>query len=120
MVPPYYHKYLQSQTLRTPGNAVLGDHTTAAQLDVINGQLRQLIDTSGTVLYAQVEPKTSDSQNKLLLTFASSPNTYGTFSWSGDSLLWTNPSVPRQNNAAWLIWYAYPFSPKNLHCNRRV
>ncbi|KAF3941457.1 hypothetical protein ABW19_dt0209179 [Dactylella cylindrospora] len=103
VVSPYYHKYLQSEVLRSPGSAVLGDYTTAGQFDVVNGQLVQLIDTSGTLLYGYIEEKTSDSQTKLQLTWGTTPSSYGTFAWSGDALLWSHPSVSRQNNGAWLI-----------------
>ncbi|KAJ6264224.1 1,4-beta-D-glucan cellobiohydrolase [Drechslerella dactyloides] len=108
---PYFHKYLQSQTLRSTGNAVMGDYTTAGQFNIVNGQLVQLINTAGTLLYGHVEQKTSDpNQTKLLLTWETGPSSYGTFAWSGDALTWTHPSVPRQNNAAWLICeQAHPY-----------
>ncbi|KAF3921675.1 hypothetical protein ABW21_db0201276 [Orbilia brochopaga] len=108
---PYFHKYLQSQTLRSTGNAVMGDYTTAGQFNIVSGQLVQLIDTAGTLLYGHVEAKTSDpNQTKLLLTWETGPNSYGTFAWSGDALIWTHPSVSRQNNAAWLICeQAHPY-----------
>ncbi|EPS37413.1 hypothetical protein H072_8894 [Dactylellina haptotyla CBS 200.50] len=103
VVDPYFHKYLQSSPLRSPGDAVMADYTTAGQFNIASGQLVQLIDTAGTLLYGRVEEKTSDSQNKLQLTWATSPGTYGSFSWSGDALIWSHPNVARQNNAAWLI-----------------
>ncbi|KAK6353293.1 hypothetical protein TWF696_005266 [Orbilia brochopaga] len=108
---PYFHKYLQSQTLRSTGNAVMGDYTTAGQFNIISGQLVQLIDSAGTLLYGHVEQKSNDpNQTKLLLTWETGPNSYGTFAWSGDALIWSHPSVSRQNNAAWLICeQAHPY-----------
>ncbi|KAF3903318.1 hypothetical protein AA313_de0201338 [Arthrobotrys entomopaga] len=100
---PYFHKYLQSLTLRTTGEAVMGDYTTAGQFDIVNGQLVQLINTSGALLYGHIEQQTSSSQTKLQLTWATTPDTYGTFAWSGDAVTWTASGVTRQNNAAWLI-----------------
>ncbi|KAF3930781.1 hypothetical protein ABW20_dc0103618 [Dactylellina cionopaga] len=108
VVAPYFHKYLQSSPLRSPGDAVMADYTTAGQFNIVSGQLVQLINTAGALLYGQVEEKVSDSQNKLQLTWGTSPNAYGTFTWSGDALIWSHPSVSRQNNAAWLIWYEVP------------
>ncbi|KAK6341825.1 hypothetical protein TWF730_001314 [Orbilia blumenaviensis] len=103
VVAPYYHKYLQSSPIRSPGDAVMGEYTTAGQFDISDNQLVQLISTSGTLLYAKIEEKTSDSQTKLQLTWQSTPSSYGTFSWSGDALLWKHPTITRQNDAAWLI-----------------
>lgn len=31
------------------------------------------------------------------------PDTYGTFTFSGDTLSWSTPGVQRQNNAAFLV-----------------
>lgn len=50
----------------------------------------------------QVEPRPDSSVMKLKTKFASTPNTYGTFAWSGDALTWTVSGITRPNNAAWL------------------
>lgn len=37
------------------------------------------------------------------VTFTSTPNAFGAFSWSGDSLQWTVGSIARPNPSAWYV-----------------
>ncbi|KAI5841985.1 hypothetical protein DFP73DRAFT_118548 [Morchella snyderi] len=103
VVDPNFHKYLQSSTLRTASDAVLNDASTAGQFNIVNGQLVQLIDTAGTLLYAHVTPQTDTSVTKLLVTWGTTPDTYGTWAFSGDTTTWSTPGITRQNNAAFLV-----------------
>ncbi|KAJ7792649.1 carbohydrate-binding module family 1 protein [Mycena olivaceomarginata] len=98
---PNFHKYLQSQVLGTASPAVLGDYTHAAQFQVVNGQLIQ--NAGGSNLYAIVEPPANSTVVKLGLHWSTTPDTLGTFVFSGDSLEWSSPSVKRQQNNAWLV-----------------
>ncbi|KAK7042480.1 4-O-methyl-glucuronoyl methylesterase, partial [Favolaschia claudopus] len=98
---PNFHKYLQSQVLGTASPAVLGDYTQAAQFQVVNGQLVQ--SAGGSQLYAVVEPPANSTAVKLGMHWATTPDTLGTFVFSGDSLEWSSPSVKRQQNNAWLV-----------------
>ncbi|CAG7852041.1 SubName: Full=Uncharacterized protein {ECO:0000313/EMBL:CCA73934.1} [Serendipita indica DSM 11827] len=97
---PFFHLYLQSETVGTASDAVLGSPSTAAQFQIISGQLVQ--NPTGSKLYAQVAQPVSGDK-KLKVTWSTSPATFGTFSWSGDTLLWSDPSVTRSQNNAWLI-----------------
>jgi len=56
----------------------------------------------GTVLYGHVQQMTDPTMVKLQLSFASTPDTYGTFSFSGDALNWSTPGITRPNTGAWL------------------
>jgi hypothetical protein len=59
---PYFHYYLQSQTLYQTGTGVLGSYTTAGQFQVVDGQLVQLVSTPGAaaqLLYAVVSQNAS-------------------------------------------------------------
>ncbi|KAG8901401.1 hypothetical protein FRC01_009856 [Tulasnella sp. 417] len=68
-----------------PGDAILGDYTTAAaQFKLVNGQLQHYLP-GGSVLYMQFEPRADSGVMKLKTSFASTPNT-----------------ITRPNNAAWL------------------
>ncbi|KAJ6588285.1 hypothetical protein B0H19DRAFT_924039 [Mycena capillaripes] len=98
---PNFHKYLQSQVLGKASPAVLGDYTQAAQFQVVNGQLVQ--NAGGTSLYAIVEPPANTTVVKLGVSWSTTPDTLGTFVFSGDSLEWSSPSVKRQQNNAWLV-----------------
>ncbi|KAG8986402.1 hypothetical protein FRB90_004046 [Tulasnella sp. 427] len=98
---PNFHKYLQSYHSYAPGDAILGDYTTAAQFNIVNGQLEHYLP-NGSVLYMQVEQPANSSVVKLKTSFATTPNTYGTFVFSGDAVTWTVSGINRPNNAAWL------------------
>ncbi|KAJ7845899.1 hypothetical protein B0H13DRAFT_115556 [Mycena leptocephala] len=98
---PNFHKYLQSQVLGTASPAVLGDYTQAAQFQVVGGQLIQ--NAGGTNLYAVVQPPANSTVVKLAVSWSTKPDTLGTFVFSGDSLEWSSPTVPRQQTNAWLV-----------------
>ena len=100
---PNFHYYLQTIPQYATGTAVLDSYTSAGQFQVVDGQLVELIDRSGTVLYANVEPRADNTVVKLAVTFSTTKNTYGTFAWSGDALTWSISSISRPNNAAWLV-----------------
>jgi hypothetical protein len=120
---PYFHYYLQSQTLYTSGNAVLGSYTTAGQFQVVDGQLVQLVSSPGgtaQLLYGNVATNTSYNgrmfigcvqfegvlthmPEALQVTFSTSKNTYGTWGWQGDGLTWSTPDIKRPNSIAWYI-----------------
>jgi len=97
----YLHHYLQSEVLGTASDAVLGSPSTAAQFQIISGQLVQ--NPQGSKLYAVVaQPQTGDVKLKVTWS-ADSTATFGTFMWSGDTLEWSDPSVSRPQTNAWLI-----------------
>ncbi len=56
----------------------------------------------GSLLYANVQPNTTTAV-KLSMTFNTTKNTFGTFSFSGDAVQWTVPSINRPNPSAWLV-----------------
>lgn len=95
---PNFHYYIQANSVP----AVLGTNYGAGQFAVVSGQLTQLT-SSGEILYAQVEQKTSADDLLLGLSFASTPNTNGAFAWSGDSLTWSSSGITRPNPAAWYV-----------------
>jgi hypothetical protein len=98
---PNFHDYLQTNPQYEPGTAILASYTTAGQFQIVNGQLVELID--GGFLYLNVEPQANSSVTKLAVTFETTQNTYGTFSFSGDAVEWTIPSISRPNAEAWLV-----------------
>ena len=86
------------------GPAVLGDPTEAAQFQINNGQLEQLLP-DGTILYANVQPPANSSVVKLAMSFATTPDTLGTFVWGGDTVEWSSPTVTRpQTNVSRLTF----------------
>ncbi|KAJ7084021.1 hypothetical protein B0H15DRAFT_784388 [Mycena belliarum] len=98
---PTFHQYLESQVLGTASPAVVGDYTNAAQYQVVNGQLIQ--NAGGTSLYAVVQPPANSTVKKLGVSWSRTPDTLGSFVFSGDSLEWSSPTVPRQQTNAWLV-----------------
>lgn len=101
---PNFHKYLQTSPLNSsPGRAILSDNTSAGQFKIADGQLVELIDSKGTVLYANVGQQPSASATYLPVTFSTSKNTFGTFAFQGDTVTWSAAGVQRQNVAAWYV-----------------
>ncbi|KAL3427483.1 carbohydrate-binding module family 1 protein [Phlyctema vagabunda] len=100
---PNFHAYLQTSPTNAPGTAILSSYTTAGQFNIVNGQLVELVSATGGLLYANVEERADATVNKLAVTFTTTPNTYGTFSWSGDALQWSIASISRPNLSAWLV-----------------
>ncbi|KAI5799115.1 hypothetical protein DFH27DRAFT_591316 [Peziza echinospora] len=102
---PNFHKYLQGEVPRTVGPAVLNSYLTAGQFNIVDGKLVQLISTSAspaTLLYASVTPRVG-TEMKLQVQWTTTPSSYGTFSFSGDTLQWTVAGIDRPNAAAWLV-----------------
>ncbi|EUC50504.1 carbohydrate-binding module family 1 protein [Bipolaris oryzae ATCC 44560] len=103
---PNFHKYIQTNPLYSTGPALLGDHTTAGQLQVVSGQLVQLVSAPGApvkLLYANVSPERVINNMSLAVTFSETKNTYGTFAWGGDDLQWSSTDVTRPNKSAWYV-----------------
>lgn len=75
----------------TVSDAVLNSPTSAGQFNIVSGQLVQLINTSGTLLYAHVTLRADSTVNRLLITWGATPDTYGTFGFQGS--LWTASSL---------------------------
>ncbi|PVH99890.1 carbohydrate-binding module family 1 protein, partial [Periconia macrospinosa] len=103
---PNYHKYIQTKPLYSPGTALLGDYTTAGQLQVVSGQLVQLVSAPGEpvkLLYAVVSEERTINNASLAVTFSTEKNTYGTFKWGGDDLQWSVAGVNRPNQSAWYV-----------------
>ncbi|KAF3761447.1 hypothetical protein M406DRAFT_234321, partial [Cryphonectria parasitica EP155] len=101
---PYYHSYLQTLPTATPGDALMDSPLTAGQFNIIDGQL--VYNTgSGTddALYMWVEDPADKTQRALLTWFNSTENTYGNFSFSGDTVTWVDPDVDRGNTAAFYV-----------------
>ncbi|KDR76916.1 hypothetical protein GALMADRAFT_246036 [Galerina marginata CBS 339.88] len=98
---PNFHQYLQSETLNTVSDAVLGSPTTAAQFQITGGQLIQ--NANGTPLYAIVETPANSTVVKLKVSWSKTPATSGTFVFSGDTVEWSTPSITRPQNNAWLV-----------------
>ncbi|XP_006455209.1 hypothetical protein AGABI2DRAFT_194858 [Agaricus bisporus var. bisporus H97] len=98
---PNFHKYLRSEVSSTASDAVLGEPVDAAQFQITGGQLVQ--NANGKSLYAIVEAYTGADQKKLQVTWSATPSTSGAFSWSGDTVLWHDPNVPRPQDNAWLV-----------------
>lgn len=98
---PTFHEYVQSSTLCNPSDGVVGPYTTAANVQIVNGQLTQLVSTTGSLLYAHIVNSTAT--DKLQLIWSTTQNTFGTFSWSGDALDWSVSTINRPNVGAWLV-----------------
>lgn len=91
---PYFHQYLQSETLSKSSDGVLGSPGTASQFVVSGGQLQQYV-TASSVLYGQVEARANSTVMKLKLSWAATPAATGTFVFSGDTLEWSTPDITR-------------------------
>ncbi|KAF9563847.1 hypothetical protein CPC08DRAFT_816375 [Agrocybe pediades] len=100
---PNFHKYLQSETPGSVSDAVLGEANTAAQFQITNGQLIQSVSPGGSVLYAVVEPRSSSSVTRLKVSWSKTPDTLGTFKFSGDTVEWSSSTISRPQSNAWLI-----------------
>jgi len=92
---PEFHYYLQSQVLNSPGDAVISNPATAAQNNIVNGQLQQFLP-SGGILYAQVYPPAANT-TRLKIFWSTTPATNVTWSFSGDGV---NGNVPGFTTAA--------------------
>ncbi|GJE98727.1 carbohydrate-binding module family 1 protein [Phanerochaete sordida] len=99
---PNFHQYLRSETIGAAGPAVLGDPVDAALFQIVGGQLQQMLP-SGSVLYAHVAPPASAADVKLAVSWATTPDTLGTFVWGGDTVEWSSATVTRPQSNAWLV-----------------
>ena len=99
---PYFHSYLQAAPTSTP-MAEVAKASNAGQFNVNNGQLVWHRFGGQPPLYMQVENPADKTQRKLKTWFAATQGTYGTFSFSGDTLQWTVSDIARPNTAAWLV-----------------
>ncbi|KJA14838.1 hypothetical protein HYPSUDRAFT_149882, partial [Hypholoma sublateritium FD-334 SS-4] len=99
---PNFHQYLQAEVINTPGPAVLGSPTTAAQFQITAaGQL--VMNAAGTNLYAIVAPPASPNATMLSMSWSTTPATSGTFVFSGDTVEWSSPTITRPQSNAWLV-----------------
>ncbi|THH11429.1 hypothetical protein EW145_g654 [Phellinidium pouzarii] len=98
---PLFHQYLQSQVSGTPGPAIFGSYTTAAQFQLNDGQVEQQL-ADGSVLYLNVNITTASTATYLPTYFATTQEETGTWAFQGDGLIWTAASIPRQNSNAYL------------------
>ena len=94
---PNFHQYLRSEVAGTASDAVLGDPDTAAQFQIVDGQLVQEVP-DGSKLYAVVEGRSDPSVKKLKMSWSTAPasgDNAGTFQWSGDTVEWSIPTIQR-------------------------
>lgn len=103
VVPPNYHKYLQTKPANLPGPAILDSYTTAGQFNIVDGQLVNKVSSPPLYLWVEEPPANSSPPRTLATWFNTTRNPFGTFAWQGDTLTWSVPSIKRQNVAAWLV-----------------
>lgn len=84
-----------------PGTAILDSYTTAGQFQIVNGQLVELVP--GGQLYANVEEQVDANIVKLAVTFKTTQNTYGRFSYNKYALEWSVATINRPDLSAWLV-----------------
>ncbi|KAK5655799.1 hypothetical protein OQA88_5337 [Cercophora sp. LCS_1] len=99
---PNYRSYLQAQPTGVPPAAIIASNTGAGQFNVVSGQLVYNRFGAGN-LYMHVENPAVKTQRRLKTWFESTPNTYGTFAFQGDTLIWSVAEISRPNAAAWLV-----------------
>ncbi|TDL20457.1 carbohydrate-binding module family 1 protein [Rickenella mellea] len=103
---PNLHKYLQSALPGYPLNAVLGSYTTAAQIQLVNGQVVQQAG-AGELLYLNVNltgiaSKATNLTTNLETFFALRPNPRGTFGLRNNRLTFTAEGIRRPNISEFL------------------
>lgn len=81
----------------------MDDPATAGQFNIIDGQLVYYTGASSAPLYLWVEDPADKTQRALATWFNSTAGTYGNFSFSGDTVTWTDPDVARPNTAAFYV-----------------
>lgn len=97
---PNFHKYLQSQTLGSVGDAVIGPPDTAAQFNIVSGQLIQYVNAD-TELYAQVATALPN-ENRLKVFWSTTPATNITWSFQGDAVNGVVQNATQQDTGAFL------------------
>ncbi|KAK4227816.1 hypothetical protein QBC38DRAFT_184042 [Podospora fimiseda] len=100
---PNYRSYLQPQPTASPQSAIIASYRNAGQFNVVSGQLIQNKFGNGANTYLHIENPTDKTQRKLKTWFETTPNTYGTFGFQGDTLVWSVEDIKRPNTAAWLV-----------------
>lgn len=103
VVPPNYHKYLQTIPANVPGKALLESHTTAGQFNIEDGQLVNKVSKPPLYLWVEEPADKANPPRTLATFFNGTKNPFGTFAWQGDTLTWSVSSIKRQNVAAWLV-----------------
>ncbi|TDL21807.1 hypothetical protein BD410DRAFT_771148 [Rickenella mellea] len=99
---PNFQWYLQSSVSGAASPAVVGDSTTAAQFQLVNGQVVQQLG-AGNVLYLNVDTSGVASGATYIPTFfAATPNPNGTFGFQGNGLTWTSAGISRPFLGAFL------------------
>jgi hypothetical protein len=103
VVPPNYHKYLQTKPANVPGTAILDSHTTAGQFNIEDGQLVNKVSSPPLYLWVEEPADKANPPRTLATFFNATRNPFGSFAWQGDTLTWSVASIKRQNVAAWLV-----------------
>ncbi|KAI1792373.1 hypothetical protein LXA43DRAFT_1132777 [Ganoderma leucocontextum] len=102
---PNFHQYLRSEVQNTASDAVLGEPDSAAQFQITDGQLIQIL-ADGSNLYAAVEARANSTVVKLKMSWQATPasgDNAGTFMWSGDTVEWSIATISRPQLNAWLV-----------------
>lgn len=60
------------------------------------------MECSGSVLYVNVKQPASGAKY-IGMYFDTTPNTFGTFGFQGDGVIWSTPTINRPNTGAFLI-----------------
>ncbi|KAL2157259.1 hypothetical protein VTH06DRAFT_6299 [Thermothelomyces fergusii] len=100
---PNFHKYLQTNPANVPGVAILESHTTAGQFNIEDGQLVNKVSDPPLYMWVEEPADKANPPRTLATGFNTTKNTFGTFGWQGDAVIWSHPDVSRQNLAAWLV-----------------
>jgi len=112
---PDFHYYLRSITQNMPGDAVIGPTTTAAQFNVVSGQLVQYTP-GGTLLYGQLYPPAANT-TRMKLFFSTTPATNVTWSFSGDALNAATPGFTQNQGGIWLACADVSATTPNVYVN---
>ncbi|KAG8843044.1 hypothetical protein FRB96_004382 [Tulasnella sp. 330] len=99
---PYFHQYMRSVNSYAPGDVILGNYTTGGQFQIVNGQIEHYLP-SGGLLYVNVKPPANSTVTYIGMYFATTPNTFGTFAFSGDAVTWSVASIARPNTGAFYV-----------------
>jgi len=112
---PNFHKYLQSKTPGTQGDAVIGPPSTAAQHNIVSGQLIQFLP-GGSKLYAQVATAVAGT-TRLKVFWSTTPATNVTWSFSGDGVNGVVQGATQQNTGAFLACNDVSSDVPNVYLN---
>jgi len=112
---PNFHKYLQSKTVGGVGDAVIGSPSTAAQLNIVSGQLVQYL-SSGSTLYAQVATAAANT-TRLKVFWSTSPAANVTWSFNGDGVNGVVNGFTQQNTGAFLACNDESADVPNVYLN---